>query len=1129
MKKKTLFFILSGLFILIFNSGIQAQVTISFIQPPPNQWKMEYMWNASINNSGKDITIYLTGTLEEKTRGLIAHAETGKFTAKRGSFPLRVNDLKPTTHYDNGKYEEIVRKTGTLPDGTYIICVTVFSSDGQELSKDCFEQTMAITSPPELTYPGNESTLQETQPVFQWMPPMPATPGEITTYKLKIVELLDGQVPIEAMEANPAFFTKESIRSASFQFPLSARPFVAGKNYAWQVAAHGKNYEIGKSQVWMFIYGNNYQIRVDSLIFRHRPDPDTKYPVKYDFALYVTNINPGNANLSITRITKTTPKSDSPIIIPDKTPVTIKSGAQGIMTGTINTGKTDVKNIDIEIKLEDQFKPSLFFVTILVNGVQGTGRPKYDFGDATDPTFPSLSGHDGAKHEWPAWEGRPNIQAWLGKAPDNYNGINPVCVPCIPPLPKKIDFETNANHVDAYDDGVHFFDPPSNYCTACEIDSIDVTFNIDQYYTKENPLLFHAWFDFTRDGDWDDCGTCLVQDTSIRKGNISASIEICEHVRWLYSKRLCPNPTGNKVIEDKQSFEIVPFSWGTNNYCATYRLYFYSGFNNPDYAPTRDTMWARFRLTPKVDDPTSTNPSLPYMNAGNYKYSVTGGEVEDWPIVCNAPAPVADFGDAPDELDNPALHYCTHLLLDGPYNCYVEDRDRYARWSGSLPIPWSTFQAASHGSFAKEWLGDINYSPCSDFSKSADLECNGRTINLDIPYDNGVKFSGLFHYPFLACDTQRVQVMINTDDPTIYNGNAPLHLHAWFDWEQNGQWDNDNYLCNQDHVKWLTARPVSPAGAIFPVGSEDFVINPQLSARWPDPNSHCQIYELTFLSGQPASGGKVTDTLWCRFRLYWGPEGVNAKYYRGVKRGEVEDYPIVPDVTQSKCERFQDSRDLKFYNAVQIGTQCWMAQNLDVGTQIPSVAVSHSIQSDNNVIEKFCYEDNPANCVTYGGLYEWAEALNYNGATNDHSWTLPSGNIQGICPTGWHIPSDNEWIELETFLGMPLAVATLYGARGTIGGHLKATGTLLAGTGLWANPNAGADNSSGFWALPNGVRDNYTPIHNFHEQGDDEHFWTTRENNAGFAFLRHLKCGTDEVGRDPYPKWYSISVRCLRD
>ena len=90
------------------------------------------------------------------------------------------------------------------------------------------------------------------------------------------------------------------------------------------------------------------------------------------------------------------------------------------------------------------------------------------------------------------------------------------------------------------------------------------------------------------------------------------------------------------------------------------------------------------------------------------------------------------------------------------------------------------------------------------------------------------------------------------------------------------------------------------------------------------------------------------------------------------------------------------------YGTVQIGDQCWFAQNLNVGNML-SANVN---QTNNNVIEKYCMDDSPLECAIYGGLYQWNEAMNYNATEG----------TRGLCPTGWHLPSETEWYALENAL-----------------------------------------------------------------------------------------------------------------
>ena len=162
---------------------------------------------------------------------------------------------------------------------------------------------------------------------------------------------------------------------------------------------------------------------------------------------------------------------------------------------------------------------------------------------------------------------------------------------------------------------------------------------------------------------------------------------------------------------------------------------------------------------------------------------------------------------------------------------------------------------------------------------------------------------------------------------------------------------------------------------------------------------------------------------------------------------------------------FIDSRDNTEYSWVQIGEQIWMAENLKY---LPSV-VGPGTGSNS---EAYCYvygydgtsisaAKATENYATYGVLYNWTAAM--NGA--ESSDANPSG-VQGICPDGWHLPSDAEWKQLEMYLGMSETDVNSTGWRGTVeGGKLKE-----AGTTHWADPNAGANNESGFTALPGGYR-----------------------------------------------------------
>lgn len=194
----------------------------------------------------------------------------------------------------------------------------------------------------------------------------------------------------------------------------------------------------------------------------------------------------------------------------------------------------------------------------------------------------------------------------------------------------------------------------------------------------------------------------------------------------------------------------------------------------------------------------------------------------------------------------------------------------------------------------------------------------------------------------------------------------------------------------------------------------------------------------------------------------------------------------------------------KTYNTVQIGTQCWLKENLNVGTMINGV----DTMFNNGIIEKYCYDNNQSNCNTYGGLYNWDEMMQY---TNTQG-------VKGICPTGWHIPTNAEWTILSDLLG----------GTEVAGGKMKQTGTIQQGNGTWHEPNAGATNESGFTALPAG----FGIVQGvFYVLGYGGYFWSSTQDAIypGSAWERHLSSDAAKLHVYSSDKPAKLSVRCLKN
>ena len=211
---------------------------------------------------------------------------------------------------------------------------------------------------------------------------------------------------------------------------------------------------------------------------------------------------------------------------------------------------------------------------------------------------------------------------------------------------------------------------------------------------------------------------------------------------------------------------------------------------------------------------------------------------------------------------------------------------------------------------------------------------------------------------------------------------------------------------------------------------------------------------------------------------------------------------IVPDVPiMNKTITFYftacTDADNNNYPIVQIGSQTWMAQNLNVGTKI----LGSAEQTNNGIIEKYCYNDADAICDVYGGLYQWDEAMQYS--------TTPG--TRGICPSGWHLPTDAEWTTLTTYLG----------GEDIAGGKIKE-----AGLTHWLSPNTGATNSSGFTALPGGeIVSNGI----FYDLADHAYFWSSSQYDVTDTWGRVLAYTNESVYRGYGYRTNGFSGRCVQD
>jgi uncharacterized protein (TIGR02145 family) len=200
------------------------------------------------------------------------------------------------------------------------------------------------------------------------------------------------------------------------------------------------------------------------------------------------------------------------------------------------------------------------------------------------------------------------------------------------------------------------------------------------------------------------------------------------------------------------------------------------------------------------------------------------------------------------------------------------------------------------------------------------------------------------------------------------------------------------------------------------------------------------------------------------------------------------------------------------YNTVAIGKQCWLSKPLNYGTLLATGATA---TANNGIVEKYCPKAHgqlgsaslsESDCTTYGAIYPWTEAMNYQASECN------SGKCQGICPTGWHIPTETEFSTLEQYLtdsGQACNPARSNGVYECI-----SAGTKLKAGG-----------STGFNILISGYR---LGSGDWYYRGTYGVMWTSTARDSDYSWTR-IVAGTAALGRQYFDKLGGVSVRCIRD
>ena len=220
-------------------------------------------------------------------------------------------------------------------------------------------------------------------------------------------------------------------------------------------------------------------------------------------------------------------------------------------------------------------------------------------------------------------------------------------------------------------------------------------------------------------------------------------------------------------------------------------------------------------------------------------------------------------------------------------------------------------------------------------------------------------------------------------------------------------------------------------------------------------------------------------------------------------------YAPCGDKTYDPSKEFCDDRDSTVYGYLQIDSQIWMAENLNY-------------DYNEGTANSYCYDDDTANCTKYGRLYLWSAAMDSAAVFSDdgkgcgcntNTTCAAADTVRGVCPEGWHLPSNDEWSALEKSV-----------ADSLYNGKTDSVGYALKSTSGWSINGNGSD-AFGFGALPAGSR-NYRGTFNSVQSFAD--FWGSTENSASYVYGRSLYNGTD-LRAGLSNKSNACSVRCVKD
>ena len=239
----------------ILNQAANAQVNVVLRQPVSWHFTLDQIWNADILNAGSSpIPVVVNVRVSKASGALLVEAKSAEIVLNPGINTLNASRIVSPKYIFAGAADVNIR-SGVFPFGKYTISMRIYDRNNQEIGIGSLEEfEINVLSPPLLFVPSNESEISTQYPLLSWSPPSPLVSGLSIVYDLRLVEVMPGQTPYDAVRRNFARVDIHDIPVCYLQYPASSNALEDGKKYAWQVVARNSSYVIGETEIWTFNY-----------------------------------------------------------------------------------------------------------------------------------------------------------------------------------------------------------------------------------------------------------------------------------------------------------------------------------------------------------------------------------------------------------------------------------------------------------------------------------------------------------------------------------------------------------------------------------------------------------------------------------------------------------------------------------------------------------------------------------------------------------------------------------------------------------------------------------------------------------------------------------------------------------